>query len=155
MDIGVVIFRVVSKNWRKSWRWSEAVEPRPSGLGRPWVENWKSLARDSKNLEMRRPLRLQITTSLTGRVTRLGDFSPVGLLLEAYQDFFKRFCSLKKWQHFGKLFAQANLLHFHLNMQFQKMGCCRYSKVSWVVWCKCLGNSNWALLYIFWHFCRL
>ncbi len=32
------------------------------------------------------------------------------------------------------------------------MVCCRYSKVSKVVWCRCFGLSNWAFLYIFWAF---
>ncbi len=47
-------------------------------------------------------------------MTRLGDFSPIGLLL-------------------GLLFVLAILLNFHLNKQFQSMICCRYFKVSKVV----------------------
>ena len=35
-----------------------------------------------------------------GRMTRLGDFSPIGLLLEAHFDFLKRWSSQKKEQHF-------------------------------------------------------
>ncbi len=31
-----------------------------------------------------------IDTGLTGRVTRLGNFSPIGLLLEVHYDFLKR-----------------------------------------------------------------
>jgi hypothetical protein len=50
-------------------------------------------------------------------VTRLGNFLPVGLLLVAHYDFLKRQSSPSKWL----LFAQANLLHFHLNKHFQNM----------------------------------
>ncbi len=66
-------------------------------------------------------------------MTRLGDFSPIGLLL-------------------GLLFVLAILLNFHLNKQFQSMLCCRYFKVSKVVYCRCFGLSNWELLQIFWPF---
>ena len=93
--------------------------------------------------------------SNSARVTRSGDFLPIGLLLEAH-DFLKKISSPKKWWHFGLLFAEANLLHFHLNifktlfvvgiLRFQKwfgvdvLGfqielCCRYFGLFW------LGNS--------------
>ncbi len=63
------------------------------------------------------------------RVTRLCDFAPIGLLLEEFKSFFfflearyaflKSWSSPNKWWHFRLLFAEANLLHFHLNKQFQ------------------------------------
>jgi len=54
-------------------------------------------------------------------MTRLGNFLPIGLLLEAHYDFLKRWAT-KKWQHFGLLFAQANILYFCANKQSQKHG---------------------------------
>jgi hypothetical protein len=80
------------------------------------------------------------------RVTRLGDFSQIELLLEAHYDFLKRRSRPKKWQHFGLLFAVANLLHFHLNKQFKNMVYCRYFKVSKVVLCRCLGIFKLSFL---------
>ncbi len=41
-------------------------------------------------------------------VTRLCDFSPIGLLLEAHWNFKKRWSSPKNCQHFGLLFAEVN-----------------------------------------------
>jgi hypothetical protein len=57
------------------------------------------------------------TLWVLSRVTRLGNFLPIGLLLVAHYDFLKRQSSPNKWL----LFAQANLLHFHLNKHFQNM----------------------------------
>ncbi len=52
------------------------------------------------------------------RVTRLGNFMPIGLLLEAQYDFLKRLGSLKRATFWATFFAVANLLHFQLNKQF-------------------------------------
>jgi hypothetical protein len=41
---------------------------------------------------------------------------------------------------FWATFAEAKLLHFHLNNQFQNIVWCRYFKVSKMVWC-----MFWAL----------
>ncbi len=54
------------------------------------------------------------------RVTRLGNFSPIGLCLKAHYYFLKWWSNPKQWHHFGLLFVSVNLLHFHLNKQFQK-----------------------------------
>ncbi len=56
-----------------------------------------------------------IASCSISRITRLGDFSPIGLLLVAHFDYLKRWSSPKKLWHSGLLFAVANLLHFHLN----------------------------------------
>ncbi len=82
-----------------------------------------------------------------GPVSGQGDqigwfFSPIGLLLEALNNFLKTWSSPMKLWHFGLLFVEANLFHFKLNEQFQNMVCCRYFKVSKVVWCRCFGFSN-------------
>ncbi len=58
-------------------------------------------------------------------------FLPIGLLCEANYDFFKDESSPKKWQHFGLLSALSNLLHFHVNKQFQNkvfVGILRFPK---------------------------
>jgi hypothetical protein len=60
---------------------------------------------------------------ISASATRMNDFSPIGQLLEAHYDFIKRCSNPKKLQHFGLLFAEANLLHFNQNKQFQNMVC--------------------------------
>jgi hypothetical protein len=75
--------------------------------------------------------------SVSLRVTNLANYLSIRLLLEAHCD-----CYDKVAQRNGLLFAETNILHYHLNKQFQNMVCSRYIKVSKVVCCRCFGLSN-------------
>jgi hypothetical protein len=70
------------------------------------------------------------------RVTRLGDFSTVGLLLEAHCDFTKRSSCPKEMMTFLATFCWSNFLHF-----YPVIGTLRFQK-----WCRCFGLPKWALM---------
>jgi len=64
-------------------------------------------------------------------VNRLGYFCQLGSFWEAYCDILKMKSSPNRWPCFWLLFAQANLLHFHLNKQPENMsfvGILRFQK---------------------------
>jgi hypothetical protein len=75
------------------------------------------------------------------------------LLLENHKIFWKDEVAQRNDNIFGLLFAESNLLLFHLNWWFQNTVCCWYFKVSKVVWCRCFGLLNAALMKILAWFC--
>jgi hypothetical protein len=67
---------------------------------------------------------------------QIGQFFVIGILLEAYCYFWKgEVTQIAFWATFWL----SNLLHFHVHRQFQNIVCCRYFRVSEVVWCRCFG----------------
>ncbi len=61
-------------------------------------------------------------------------------------DFLERWSSTNKCQHFGYVFLEQKLLHFHLIEQFQNMVWFRNFEVSKGDWCRCFGLSNRILM---------
>ncbi len=66
-------------------------------------------------------------------MTSLGNFLTFGLLLGLIMIFLKDEVAQRNGDILGYFFAGANLLHFHLNKQFQNMVYHMYFKVSIVV----------------------
>ncbi len=89
------------------------------------------------------------------RVTRLGEFSTIGPLLEIHCAFiWKRWGSPKKWQHF-KLLLHWNFLHFNIKSSFKKwfgVGISRFQNRFDV---EVFGLWNWPFIKIFWPFFSL
>ncbi len=83
---------------------------------------------------------------------QMGDFLPIGLLLEDHNDFFEKMKKPKIMVTFWAIFCFSKFITFLPYKQFQKLVCCRYFKVLKVVRCRCFGFSNYALLQIFWPF---
>ncbi len=93
-----------------------------------WLkEIWRDRREREKEKEREREMEKtsQYIFWFCSRVTRLGNFLPNGLRLEACCTFLQRQGSQNKWWHFGLLFASANFVHFHLNRQFLNKLCGR------------------------------